>query len=165
MAAAARRAMQQQGAQQQLLQLALATTRSAAVSADWMITDVASSSRIPGAVSSSSAAAFYNRQPLQGGRQQQQPSEVLCTLAPLKPWNYTSMRGYYMRNVSQLVAPANGKKAFLVDTLALVLILILPLVRATLLILLEILGQSNISTSLILRLWTLHNASVEEDLF
>lgn len=135
MAAAARRAMQQQGAQQQLLQLALATTRSAAVSADWMITDVTSSSRIPGPVSSSSAAAFYNRQPLQGGRQQQ-PSEVLCTLAPSKPWNYTSMRGYYMRNVSQLVAPANGKKAFLVDTLALVIIIILPLVRATLLILL-----------------------------
>ena len=70
-----------------------------------------------------------------------------------------------MRNVSQLVAPANGKKAFLVDTLALVLILILPLVRATLLILLEILGQSNISTSLIFRLWTLDNGSVEEDLF
>lgn len=136
MAAAARRAMQQQGAQQQLLQLSLATTRSAAVSADWMITDVTSLSRIPGAVSSLSAAAFYNRQPLQGGRQQQQPPEVLCTLAPSKPWNYTAMRGYYMRNVSQLVAPANGKKAFLVDTLALVIIVILPLVRATLLTLL-----------------------------
>lgn len=162
MAAAARRAIQQQGPQQQLLQLALATARSAAVSADWMITDVTSSSRIPGAVSSSSAAAFYNRQPLQGGRQQQQPSEVLSTLAPSKPWNYTAVRCYYMRNVSQLVAPANGKKAFLVDTLALVRIIsILPLVRATLLILLYILGQSNITTSLILRLWTLHSASVE----
>jgi hypothetical protein len=42
-------------------------------------------------------------------------------LTPLKAWNYAAVRGYYMRNISQLVAPANNKRAFLVDTLALVI--------------------------------------------
>lgn len=42
-------------------------------------------------------------------------------LTPLKAWNYAAVRGYYMRNISQLVAPTNNKRAFLVDTLALVI--------------------------------------------
>jgi hypothetical protein len=44
------------------------------------------------------------------------------TTPPSKAWNYATVRGYYMRNISQLVATANGHRAFLVDTLALVLL-------------------------------------------
>jgi hypothetical protein len=44
------------------------------------------------------------------------------TTPPSKAWNYATVRGYYMRNISQLVATANGQRAFLVDTLALVLL-------------------------------------------
>ncbi|CAK9257449.1 unnamed protein product [Sphagnum jensenii] len=43
-----------------------------------------------------------------------------CSSSDLIAWNYGTVRRYYMRNISQLVATANGQRAFLVDTLALV---------------------------------------------
>lgn len=123
MAAAARRAVQHQGAQvQQALQLAAAIRPcpSPGPPVDLIPTDVRL--RLPVALS----AVPHDWQFLQDRR----PCVIYSFgLTPLKAWNYAAVRGYYMRNISQLVAPANGKRAFLVDTLALVILFLTMLLQ------------------------------------
>ena len=100
-AAAARRAVQNQaGALQALV---------ARIPAEIVVGLVVNSKQVPVA----RAPAAVDWQFLQDRR-------YSYGLAPLKAWNYAAVRGYYMRNISQLVATANNKRAFLVDTLALV---------------------------------------------
>lgn len=40
--------------------------------------------------------------------------------SPATPWKFGSVRGYYLRNLSNAAGHPNGRRAFLVDTLALV---------------------------------------------
>ena len=110
MAAAARRAVQHQAAPLQAMQLAVAA-RPSAVLGELIGSDVRLKGPMPRSPVVHDWQFLHERRPC-----------VLYSygLTPLKAWNYAAVRGYYMRNISQLVAPANNKRAFLVDTLALV---------------------------------------------
>lgn len=104
MAVAARKAVQHQAMQRGV------ATHSGAAIADLIAADV--TFRLPKAVQHSWEFLLDRR-----------PCSAVCPLglSCTKAWNYVAARGYYMRNISQLVAPTNGKRAFLVDTLALVI--------------------------------------------
>ena len=105
-AAVARRAVQHQGAPLRAMQLALAS-RLGAIPTELISPDVRLNVPVP------------HDWPF---LQERRPCVVYSHgLNPLKAWNYAAARGYYMRNISQLVAPTNNKRAFLVDTLALVI--------------------------------------------
>lgn len=109
---AARRAVQNQaGAGLQAMQFAAVASRPSAIPAELIGSDV--KLKVPVA----RAPMPVDWQFLQDRR----PSLYSYGLTPLKAWNYAAVRGYYMRNISQLVATANNKRAFLVDTLALVI--------------------------------------------
>jgi hypothetical protein len=98
-AAVARRAVQHQGAPLRAVQLALAS-RLGAIPTELISPDVRLNVPVP------------HDWPF---LQERRPCVVYSHgLNPLKAWNYAAARGYYMRNISQLVA-------FLVDTLALVI--------------------------------------------
>ncbi|KAL2650314.1 hypothetical protein R1flu_018442 [Riccia fluitans] len=104
MAAAVRRAVQQQGAQLQALQWPSAV-RAGVIPADVLNTDIRLRLPVPvSTVSSQDWIALQDRR----------------LLAHHHGWNYGAVRGFYMRHISQLVSASNSKRAFLVDTLALV---------------------------------------------
>lgn len=107
MAAAARKAVQHHA-----MQLGVATCSGAAI-ADLTAADM--TLRLPKAILSVPHGWDFLLD--------RRPTSAVCPLGVpcTKAWNYVAARGYYMRNISQLVAPANGKRAFLVDTLALVI--------------------------------------------
>lgn len=112
MAAAVRRAMQYPGALPlQTMQLAAGVSRPGTTSAESICSDV--KLQLPVLLPS----VLHDLQFAHDIR----PREFYSIgLSPLRAWNYAAVRGYYMRNISQLVATANNKRAFLVDTLALV---------------------------------------------
>ncbi|XP_024362951.1 protein FMP32, mitochondrial [Physcomitrium patens] len=112
MAAAVRRAMQYPGALPlQTMQLAAGVSRPGTTSAESICSDV--KLQLPVLLPS----VLHDLQFAHDIR----PCEFYSIgLSPLRAWNYAAVRGYYMRNISQLVATANNKRAFLVDTLALV---------------------------------------------
>ncbi len=134
MAAAMRRAVQNQGAQQlQASQSALSISRpvvassASSSSSDLIVAEGSRQQRLLLPVSLSSSVVLPQEWLcLQDRRSSSLSSEssYSCglTTPPSKAWNYATVRGYYMRNISQLVATANGHRAFLVDTLALVLL-------------------------------------------
>ncbi|OAE26285.1 hypothetical protein AXG93_3040s1020 [Marchantia polymorpha subsp. ruderalis] len=103
MAAAVRRAVQHQGSQLQALQWPTAI-RAGAIPLD--VVNMDSRLRLP----VPSTAVLHDWAALQDRR----------LLVPQQAWNYGAVRGFYMRNISQLVTASNSKRAFLVDTLALV---------------------------------------------
>ncbi|XP_024393648.1 protein FMP32, mitochondrial [Physcomitrium patens] len=109
-AAAARRAVQHQRGPLQAMQLA----------ADSHLRDIFVELNIPDArlkMPVSAPFASHGRQAFQDHTPWLlYPHELTLWRA----WDYKAVRGYHMRNISQLVAPANNKRAFLVDTLALV---------------------------------------------
>ncbi|KAH9550708.1 hypothetical protein CY35_10G085900 [Sphagnum magellanicum] len=132
MAAAMRRAVQHQGAQQlQASQSALSISRpvvassASSSSSDLIVAEGSRQQRLLLPVSLSSSVVLPQEWLcLQDRRSSSLSSEssYSCglTTPPSKAWNYATVRRYYMRNISQLVATANGHRAFLVDTLALV---------------------------------------------
>ncbi|CAM6096582.1 unnamed protein product [Calypogeia fissa] len=104
MAAAVRRAVQQQGAQQlQALHWPTAI-RCGIIPIDAVTSDIKVRLPVPMAFPSHDWISLQDRR----------------LLVPQTVWNYAAVRGYYHRNISQLVSAANSKRAFLVDTLALV---------------------------------------------
>lgn len=115
-AAAARRAVQHQRGPLQAMQLA----------ADSHLRDIFVELNIPDArlkMPVSAPFASHGRQAFQDHTPWLlYPHELTLWRA----WDYKAVRGYHMRNISQLVAPANNKRAFLVDTLALVIVQISP---------------------------------------
>lgn len=117
-AAAARRAWQHLGSPMQAVYLAV-ESRLGIVSREFVNPDARLNVPVPvpSVLHQRETIEKYDWQSLQDRR----PCVVYSYgLTPLKAWNYSAARGYYMRNISQLVAPANNKRAFLVDTLALV---------------------------------------------
>lgn len=112
MAAAARRAVQNQGLQ--FAAVASSSSRPSAIPVELIGSDV--KLKVP-VVLPRAPPVPVDWQVLQDRR----PSLCAHGLTHLKAWNYAAVRGYYMRNISQLVATANNKRAFLVDTLALVI--------------------------------------------
>jgi hypothetical protein len=103
MAAAVRRAVQQHGAQQlQALHWPSAAIRGGVLPLDAISSD------------------FKYRLPLPMGT----PSTDWMNLHERRShtlWNHGTERGFHNRQISQLVSAASSKRAFLVDTLALVL--------------------------------------------
>jgi hypothetical protein len=113
MTAAVRRAVQYQGVQ---LQTVLSLARPGCIASSDLIAADARHRQMPTALSS--IMVPHDWLWLQDRRSSEAYPCGLTT--PCKAWNHATVRRYYMRNISQLVATANCKRAFLVDTLALV---------------------------------------------
>ncbi|KAH8939541.1 hypothetical protein BDL97_15G042000 [Sphagnum fallax] len=113
MTAAVRRAVQYQGVQ---LQTVLSLARPGCIASSDLIAADAKHRQMPTALSS--IVVPHDWLWLQDRRSSEAYPCGLTT--PCKAWNHATVRRYYMRNISQLVATANCKRAFLVDTLALV---------------------------------------------
>jgi hypothetical protein len=124
MAAAVRRAVQYQGVQLHSSHSAMSVARpgGCVTSSDLMAAEVRQ--RLPVALSSVVPQDWLWLQQDRRGAPEAYPCGLTATATTSYSkswWNYATVRGYYMRNISKLVATANGKRAFLVDTLALVL--------------------------------------------
>lgn len=105
MAAAVRRAVQQHGTQQlQGLHWPSSAIRGGVIPVDAFTSDMKLRLPLPMAPPCHDWIALHDRR----------------LLVPQTVWNHGAVRGFYNRNISQLVSAANSKRAFLVDTLALV---------------------------------------------
>jgi hypothetical protein len=123
MAAAVRRAVQYQGVQLHSSHSAMSVARpgGCVTSSDLMAAEARQ--RLPVALSSVVPQDWLWLQQDRRGAPEAYPCGLTATTTTSYSkawWNYATVRGYYMRNISQLVATTNGKRAFLVDTLALV---------------------------------------------
>ncbi len=124
MAAAVRRSVQYQGVQLHSSHSAMSVGRPGGCVTSSILMAAEARQRLPVALSAVLPQDWLWLQQDRRGVPEAYPYGLTATTATSYSkawWNYATVRGYYMRNISQLVATANGKRAFLVDTLALVL--------------------------------------------